>query len=178
MKKNQAIENIEEEIMINKLNSLKKEIMLKDKEIKMLTQNYIEKEAIDNESEEDLRFEESYNVTNISDNNTLNNELNNNQADEIMYLSFLDRSGSDIDKNIEYNKNTKAGNKPIFDISLKRFEKNKQIKHLSEIIIDDDNKDNKKTNKTTNTSNITTSKTGVKMNLKSGGNFSINFRYL
>jgi len=84
MKKNQAIENIEKEIMINKLNSLKKEIMLKDKEIAMLTQSFVEKEPNEIESDEDLRFEESYNVTNISDNNTLNNEYNNNLAEDNM----------------------------------------------------------------------------------------------
>lgn len=84
LKKNQAIENIEKEIMINKLNSLKKEIMLKDKEIAMLTQSFVEKDHNEIESEEDLRFEESYNVTNISDNNTLNNEYNNNLAEDNM----------------------------------------------------------------------------------------------
>ena len=72
--------------MINKLNSLKKEIMLKDKEIAMLTQNYIEKEPVEIDSEEDLRFEESYNVTNVSDSNTQNNEYNNNLAEDIMLL--------------------------------------------------------------------------------------------
>jgi hypothetical protein len=70
--------------MINKLNSLKKEIMLKDKEIAMLTQSFVEKEPNEIESDEDLRFEESYNVTNISDNNTLNNEYNNNLAEDNM----------------------------------------------------------------------------------------------
>ena len=63
--------------MINKLNSLKKEIMLKDKEITMLTQG--NQEQLNIESEEDLRFEESYNVTNISDTNTLNNDVAEDQ---------------------------------------------------------------------------------------------------
>ena len=60
--------------------------MLKDKEIAMLTQNYIEKEPVEIDSEEDLRFEESYNVTNVSDSNTQNNEYNNNLAEDIMLL--------------------------------------------------------------------------------------------
>ena len=82
----------------------------------------------------------------------------------LCYYTYLCRSGSDIDKNNDYIRNQKSINKPIFDISLKRFEKNKQIKHLSEIIIDDENRDNKKTNKTAN------SNSGVKMKMTSGGN--------
>ena len=51
--------------------------MLKDKEITMLTQG--NQEQLNIESEEDLRFEESYNVTNISDTNTLNNDVAEDQ---------------------------------------------------------------------------------------------------
>jgi len=61
-----------------------------------------------------------------------------------------------------------VSSKPIFDISLKRFEKNKQIKHLSENVVDDE-KDVRKMSKLS-ISNVNTSKSGAKLNIKSNGN--------
>ena len=88
----------------------------------------------------------------------------------------LFRSGSDNERAHEAGKSPNT--KPLFDVSLKRFEKNKQIKHLSENIVEDDNKEGRRLNKNTNVSSNNngnngnfSSKTGGKMNLKSGGNF-------
>jgi len=122
-----AIENIEKEIMLNKLNALKKELKLKDKEIQMLSQGNLgnlENEMIDTDMELGVpHFEESFNLTNLSDNNNSLNDGNNNIADD------QNLSNHDLD-NKQVDMITKA-KKPIFETSLKKIRKkqaNKEFK--------------------------------------------------